>query len=315
MTGSRKSLGCGDVKRMRSIPSTPSQARSSSPNSLPRSRPHELTFWPSSVISLTPSRCEPCHFGEDLARAARDLAAAHRGDDAVRALRIAPHRDLHPGLEPALAVHRQCRREPPLLRDPERAPLDAEPTGAEPLAQMRDRPRPERDVDLRIEGEEPLPLRFGVAAADGDYGVRASALLRDRVADVGRELRVRLLADRAGVEHDHVRLFARRRLAEPDVLEHALDPLAVVSVHLAAERRDEVPAHRQNRSRGLPELLGCGVVRGRVDRAAPDSGTCGALRRDAERRARALGGPGVGGRNPHRDVRAHRRARPSGSRL
>ena len=41
-----------------------------------------------------------------------------------------------------------------------------------------------------------------------------------------------------------VRLVARRRLAEAELLEHALDPLAVVGVHLAAERRDEVPPHQ-----------------------------------------------------------------------
>ena len=48
ITGRRKSLGWGLVKRMRSMPSTASQARSSSPNSVRmsgrRSRPHELTF-------------------------------------------------------------------------------------------------------------------------------------------------------------------------------------------------------------------------------------------------------------------------------
>ena len=59
ITGSRKSFGCGLVKRIRSIPSTASQARSSSPNSVSspgrRSRPQEFTFWPSRVTSLTPS--------------------------------------------------------------------------------------------------------------------------------------------------------------------------------------------------------------------------------------------------------------------
>ena len=58
ITGSRKSFGCGLVKRIRSIPSTASQARRSSPNSVriagARSRPQEFTFWPSSVTSRTP---------------------------------------------------------------------------------------------------------------------------------------------------------------------------------------------------------------------------------------------------------------------
>ncbi len=38
---------------------------------------------------------------------------------------------------------------------------------------------------------------------------------------------------------------AALRFAEPDLLEHALDPLGVVGVHLAAEGGDEVPAHRR----------------------------------------------------------------------
>ena len=63
ITGSRKSFGCGLVKRIRSIPSTASHARRSSPNSVrisgARSRPHEFTFWPSSVNSRTPSRASP----------------------------------------------------------------------------------------------------------------------------------------------------------------------------------------------------------------------------------------------------------------
>jgi hypothetical protein len=58
------------------------------------------------------------------------------------------------------------------------------------------------------------------------------------------EALVGLLAHGARVEDDHVRLVLRRRLAEAERLEHALDPLRVVGVHLAAERRDEVPAHR-----------------------------------------------------------------------
>ena len=78
----------------------------------------------------------------------------------------------------ALAVHRQRRREAALVGDPPRAAVDAEAAGAEPVAEVRDRAGPERDVDVRIEREEPLALRLRVAAADGDDRVgllRASA--------------------------------------------------------------------------------------------------------------------------------------------
>jgi hypothetical protein len=59
------------------------------------------------------------------------------------------------------------------------------------------------------------------------------------------EALVGLLPDRAGVEDDHVRLDLGNRLPEAEVLEHALDPLRVVGVHLATEGRDVVAPHRE----------------------------------------------------------------------
>src|SRR5207253_7172359 len=102
-------------------------------------------------------------------RTPRHLASANRGDDAVGALRVAAHRDLHPRLEPALAVHRQLAGKRTVLES-EAATRDAEPACTEPLAEVRDRARPERDVDLGIELEQPLSLRLRVAAADRDHG-------------------------------------------------------------------------------------------------------------------------------------------------
>ena len=64
---------------------------------------------------------EPRHLGQDLARPAAHLAATDRGHDAVGADRVAAHRDLHPGLEAALAVHRQRAGELALLAGPEAA--------------------------------------------------------------------------------------------------------------------------------------------------------------------------------------------------
>src|SRR5919197_4376322 len=105
---------------------------------------------------------EAGRLGDDLAGPPAHLAPADRGDDAVRALRVAAHRDLHPGLEPALAVHRQLARERAFVRDAEPAARNAEPARTEPLAQMRDRTRPEGDVDLGIELEQALALGFRV---------------------------------------------------------------------------------------------------------------------------------------------------------
>ena len=183
---------------------------------------------------------EPRHLGDDLARAPALLAAADGGNDAVRALRVAAHRYLHPRAERPLAVHRQVAGEVLVRAE---AAARCVPAGADPLAEVRDRARAERDVDLRVELEDPLPLRLRVAAADGDDELGVLPLACARVAEIGRELRVRLLADRARVEDEHVRVLLRSGLAEPERLEHALDPLRVVSVHLAAERRDVVAPH------------------------------------------------------------------------
>ena len=115
--------------------------------------------------------------------------------------------------------------------------------GADPVGEVRDRTGPEGDVDVRVELEEAVALRLGVAAADRDHLVRVALLERRRLREVGGEALVGLLADRARVEHEHVRLDLVGRLAEPDRLEHPLDPLGVVSVHLAPERGDVVALH------------------------------------------------------------------------
>ena len=98
---------------------------------------------------------------------------------------------------------------------PKRPRATPTPAGAEPLAEVRDRARPERDVDGRVELEDALALRLGVAAADGDHAVRVLALPRGRLAQVGGELRVRLLADRAGVEDDDVGVVGARASPSP----------------------------------------------------------------------------------------------------
>ena len=84
---------------------------------------------------------EPRHLGDDLAGAAALLPPADRRDDAVGALGVAAHRDLHPGAEGALAVHRQVAGE--VLVCAEAAARRLSP-GADPLAEVRDRARARR---------------------------------------------------------------------------------------------------------------------------------------------------------------------------
>jgi hypothetical protein len=189
--------------------------------------------------------CERGHLGDDVPRPPRLLAAAHSRNDAVRALRVTPHRDLHPGLERALASGRQIAGElGPLGEAPSRDPLPVA-SRSEPVGQVTDRARPERDVDERVPLEDPLPLRLRVAAADGDHPVRIMILQRLRLSQVRGQALVGFLADGAGVEDDDVGRVLRRGLSQPDRLEQALDPLGIVGVHLATERRYEVPLHGQ----------------------------------------------------------------------
>ena len=104
---------------------------------------------------------EPLHLGENLARAAALLAAAHRRDDAVRAFRVAAHRDLHPRLERPLVVRRQLGRERAVV-EPEPAARDADAAGAEPLAEVRDRARartPRRRPDRARRSARAAPPR------------------------------------------------------------------------------------------------------------------------------------------------------------
>ena len=241
------------MKRIRSIPATASQPRSSSPNSV-RTSGREVAAPRVDVLAeqrdlFDAFAGEARHLGHDLAGAAALLAPTDGRDDAVGARRVAAHRHLHPRLERPLAVHRERRGEGPVV-EPEASSCHRFPACAEPVGEMRDRARPERDVDVGIQLEDPVALGLRVAAADGDHAIRVAPLSRRRLAEVRGELGVGLLPDRARVEDDHIGIRRRRRLAEPELLEHALDPLRVVGVHLAAERGDEVSPHRRRVATG-----------------------------------------------------------------
>jgi len=186
---------------------------------------------------------ERAHLGEDLTGPAAHLATPDVRDDAIRAHGVAAHRHLHPRLHPALAKRGQLGREPALLGGAESVPRDPDAARAEPVAEMSDRAGAEREVDERVELEDALPLRLGIAAADGDDDIGAAALECRGVAEVRCEARVGLFADRARVEDDHVGLLLHRGLAEAEVLEEPFDALGVVRVHLAAERGDVVAPH------------------------------------------------------------------------
>src|SRR5215203_5637896 len=133
--------------------------------------------------------------------------------------------------------------EGPLL-EPEAAPRDADSPGAEPVAEMRDRPRPERDVDEWVELEQTLALRLRVAPTDGDQLLGIALLQRSRLGETRGEALIRLLPDRAGVEDEDVGGLLGVALPHSQLLEHALDALRIVRIHLAAEGGDVVALHQ-----------------------------------------------------------------------
>ena len=123
-------------------------------------------------------------------------------------------------------------------------PLRGERVAREELGKLVHLTGAERDVDEREASEHLLLDGLRPAPADADDDVGPLALEPLRLAEVGDEPVVGLLADRAGVEEDEIGVSARRRLGVAERLEHALHALGVVLVHLAAERRDVVALHR-----------------------------------------------------------------------
>src|SRR5262245_26265777 len=109
---------------------------------------------------------------------------------------------------------------------------------------MRNRARAEGDVDVGVQREQPFLLRLRVTAAHCDHLLRVTLLERARLREMRGEALVGLLADRARVEDEHVGFRLLGGLPQAQLLEHALDPLRVVGVHLAAERGDVVAPHR-----------------------------------------------------------------------
>ncbi len=198
---------------------------------------------------------------DDLLRRAAHLLAAHGRHDAVRANRVTAHRDLHPSLIRTLTTGGQLRRESALLTGAEASPGTVS-FGFQPLPQLGNRARPEGEVHLREMLEQVLALHLGEAAADREQAPWIGVLERFCQPQVRRQPRLGLFANGAGVEDHQVGLLERRRLPQAQFLEHALDPLGIVSVHLTAEGSDEVRSHALKRSGRSAQ--GFGMTAGRA---------------------------------------------------
>ncbi len=174
---------------------------------------------------------QPLDLGDQRVRVAADLAAASRRHDAVRAHAVAADADLQPALELPRTLDRQVTRERLELE----VPLGRQRVAGQELGQLVHLTRPERHVHEREALEDLLLDRLRPASADPDHRVRRPPLERVGLAQMRDEALIRLLADRARVEQDQIGLAALRSLAVAKRLEHALHPLRVVLVHLAAE--------------------------------------------------------------------------------
>ena len=99
--------------------------------------------------------------------------------------------------------------------------------------------RSEDDIDVRRAGDDGLALLAGHAAADTDDEVGVLLLEVLHPAQVVEDLLLRLLAHRAGVEEDHVRLFGvvgfLEAIGRPEHIRHLV---RVILVHLATESTD-----------------------------------------------------------------------------
>ena len=150
------------------MPDTASRRRNSPPKPIRsctgRSRPHELTFWPSSVISRTPSRASA---STSDARVSSDRDCSRPRTDGTmqyEQVELQPIEICTPRLVCAVAMRGQVARE--LVERQEcLGELAACP---DEVAEPRDVARPEGQVDERIALEQLVLHRLRPAAADDD---------------------------------------------------------------------------------------------------------------------------------------------------
>ncbi len=191
---------------------------------------------------------QPGDLGQHVVERAADLLAARVRHDAVAAILAAAFHDRD---ERARAVDPRRRQVVELLdlreADVDLWPLLA-PARLDHLRQPVQRLRAEHEVHVRRALHDGLALLARDAAADADQHALLLQVLD--AAEVAEHLLLRLLAHRAGVEQDQVRLLGvGRRLVAVGRAQHVGHLVRVVLVHLAAERADVdlLRCHRASR--------------------------------------------------------------------
>ena len=149
-----------------------------------RSRPHELTFWPSSVISRTPSAAS-ASTSETSVASDRDCSRP-RTDGTMQYEQV----ELQP-IE--ICTHAWCARSRRAGRSPanssnvEKWPARQLAARADEVAEPRDVARPEGQIDERVALEQLVLHRLGPAAADDDRALGMLLLGRARLHQVRDE--------------------------------------------------------------------------------------------------------------------------------
>jgi len=111
---------------------------------------------------------------------------------------------------------------------------------AEQRRQPVERLRPEHEIDVRRTPHDRRAFLRRDAAADADQHVRSRRLERAHAAEVMEHALLRLLAYRARVEQDDVRVVGTIGPHQPlGGSEHVGHAVRIVLVHLTAERADE----------------------------------------------------------------------------
>ena len=172
----------------------------------------------------------------DVFRFSGTFPSADKRNDAVGAVLRAPLHDRHEG-RGALGARRGKRVELLDLREADvdlRAPRLA--ARGEHLRKPVHRLGAEDRVHPGGAVKNPRALLARDAAAHGDHHAGMELLGLADAAEVGEDLLLGLLADRAGVEHHDVGVLKRVRALEPHALMKEVgDAAGVVVIHLAAE--------------------------------------------------------------------------------
>jgi hypothetical protein len=99
---------------------------------------------------------------------------------------------------------------------------------------------PEDEIEMREAAEQRVAHLLGDTASDAHDAPRPLALPLAQLAEVAVELMLRPVPDRAGVDHEDVRLGLARTRFETGIRQQRRDLLRVMDVHLAAVGADGV---------------------------------------------------------------------------